>query len=235
MRTLVLFDIDGTLVLTGGAGLRALERAFLETFGIDDAFAGMALAGRTDSLILEDALARRGLQATPDELERFRGRYMELLREEIERSGPRKGVMPGVRELLDTLAEHDRVALALLTGNFPETAQIKLEHFFLWHYFVWGVFGDEATDRNHLVPIAIERARMRGLTSIAPLNVLVVGDTPADVACATAAGARSVAVATGSYDSHALRAAGATVVFEDLTDTERFLRLLEADGHQGDL
>ena len=229
MRRLVLFDIDGTLVLTGGAGIRAMNRAFREMFGIVDGFTGIPVAGRTDRVIIEEALARGGLPPTPEAVGRFRLRYVELLRDHIGHPGPRKGVMPGVRELLDALATHDRAAVALLTGNFPETAQIKLEHFLLWRYFDWGVFGDEATDRNDLVPIAMERARSRGLERIEASEVLVIGDTPADVECAAAVGTKAVAVATGSHDAETLRAAGATIVFEDLSDTARFLALLEAD------
>ena len=228
VRRLVLFDIDGTLVLTGGAGLRAMNHAFHQMFGIEDGFTGIPVAGRTDRVIIEDALSGSGLPPSEEAVGRFRVRYGELLREQIDHPGPRKGVMPGVRALLDSLAVHHRAAVALLTGNFPETAQIKLEHFLLWEYFDWGVFGDEASDRNDLMPIAMDRARARGLAPIEAGNVLVVGDTPADIECAAVVGATAVAVATGGYDAETLRAAGASVVFENLTDTERFLGLLEA-------
>jgi phosphoglycolate phosphatase-like HAD superfamily hydrolase len=226
-RRLVLFDIDGTLVLTGRAGLRAMIRTFAEMFGATDAFAGIPVAGRTDQAIFTDAVARLGLKSEPEMLETFRRRYCDLLSTEILQPGPRKGVMPGVELLLDVLAARDHVTLALLTGNFAEAARIKLEFFGLWRYFVSGAFGDDAEDRNALVAVALRRVREAGRPRFDPAHVFVVGDTPLDIAAAQAAGARSVGVATGDYDPDSLSASGADAVFADLSDTEAFLRLLE--------
>lgn len=135
--------------------------------------------------------------------------------------------MPGIRELLDALAARGDVMLALLTGNFEEGARIKLGYFDLWRYFRCGAFGDDASDRNLLVPFAVRRAQACGLPAIPLSDVLVVGDTPADVACAHAGGARAVAVATGSSSVEQLRATGAEAVFTDLSDTAAFLRLVD--------
>jgi phosphoglycolate phosphatase-like HAD superfamily hydrolase len=135
--------------------------------------------------------------------------------------------MPGVHALLDALTVRDDLALGLLTGNFAEGARIKLEHFDLWKYFAFGAFGDDAADRNALVPVAVERARARGVGGVTPADVLVVGDTPHDVACALAVGAVPVGVATGGFSVDQLRASGAEIVFEDLSDREAFLKLLE--------
>lgn len=228
MRKLVLFDIDGTLVLTGGAGLRAMNRAIEEVLGHGDGLNGIPIAGRTDWSILVDAVAKVGRQIDDVLLGILRDRYVAHLAAEIEHPGKgTKAVMPGVRELLDHLDEREDVFVGLLTGNFEEGARIKLGHFDLWRYFSCGAFGGDAADRNALVPFAVERARQCGLSDIRSTDVLVVGDTPHDVACAHAAGAVPVAVATGGYTVDQLRASGATIVFEDLRDTPAFVKLLE--------
>jgi phosphoglycolate phosphatase-like HAD superfamily hydrolase len=227
-RQLVLFDIDGTLVLTGGAGLRAMNRACEHIVGHRSALEGVAIAGRTDWIILDDALAQNGLTLDADLLDELRRRYVEHLQEEIQLPGEGvKAVMPGIRELLDALRPRDDMALGLLTGNFAEGARIKLQYFDLWKYFPCGAFGDDASDRNHLVPVALERARECGLIDASPSEVFVVGDTPHDVACARAVGATPVGVATGRYSVGQLRAAGADVVFQDLGDTAAVLRVLD--------
>ena len=224
---LVLFDIDGTLVLTGGAGIRAMNRACEDITGHPDVLDGIAIAGRTDWIILEDALARQGRALDRSLLHELRERYVQHLREEITMPGRgAKGVMPGIRELLDALHARGDVALGLLTGNFAEGARVKLEYFDLWKYFPCGAFGDDASDRNALVPVAIERARVCGVADASPSDVVVVGDTPHDIACAMAVGARPVGVATGSYSVEDLRSRGAEAVFPDLRDTATFLKLL---------
>ena len=227
MPKLVLFDIDGTLVLTGGAGLRAMNRACDAVLGHREALDGIPVAGRTDWIILHDALRRIGHELDEPLFARLRDEYVRHLRVEIEEPGRGvKAVMPGIRPLLDTLAAREDVFLGLLTGNFEEGARIKLEHFDLWRYFRCGAFGDDAADRNALVPFAIARARECGLDEVAAHDVLVIGDTPHDVACAKAVGAVPVAVATGSYSTGQLRQSGAEVVFEDLSETDAFLTLL---------
>ena len=230
MRKLVLFDIDGTLVLTGGAGLRAMNRALEEAFGRANALDGIPIAGRTDWAILADAVRRFGRTLDGATLADLQGRYVANLSEEIQHPGSgRKAVMPGIREILEELDRRDDVTTGLLTGNFEEGARIKLGYFDLWRYFRFGAFGGDAADRNALVPFAVERARACGLPEIADSDVLVVGDTPHDVMCAHVAGATAVAVATGSSSVDELRATGAEHVFEHLADTNAFLRLLEQD------
>jgi len=228
MRKLVLFDIDGTLVLTSGAGLRAMNKACAELVGHAEALAGIPVAGRTDRVILSDVVQRIGRELDEPLLEHLRDRYLAHLAEEIQHPGrgPR-GVMPGIRPLLDTLHERDDVFLGLLTGNFEEGARIKLEHFDLWKYFRCGAYADDAADRNALVPFALQRARGCGLPEVGPRDILVVGDTPHDVACARAVGAVAVGVATGGFTTAQLDESGADVVFEDLSDGGEFLRLVE--------
>lgn len=224
---LILFDIDGTLVLTGRAGMRAMNLACRDVVRSDDAMRGVNFAGRTDWSILDDVMRKFGRTLDAPLLDELRRRYVRHLVEEIQSPGEGvKDVMPGIRELLEALGTRDDVGLALLTGNFIESAQIKLEHFDLWKYFPCGAFGGDAASRNDLVPVAMTRARESGLADVDPGHVLVVGDTPHDVECALVAGARPVAVATGGYSMEDLRASGADIVFEDLSDTNAFLQLL---------
>jgi phosphoglycolate phosphatase-like HAD superfamily hydrolase len=224
MAKLVLFDIDGTLVLTGGAGLRAMTRACQAIVGHAGALEGIPVAGRTDWIILHDTLSRLGRDLDRDLFDRLRDRYVEYLRHEILQPGKGfNGALPGVPELLESLHGREDVHLALLTGNFEAGARIKLERFDLWRYFRCGAYGDDAPDRNALVPVAVERATACGIPAIVPADVIVVGDTPHDVACARAAGATPIGVATGGYTADELRACGADVVFDTLRDTERVI------------
>ena len=227
MIKLILFDIDGTLVLTGGAGGRAMGRAFADIFGLQNGLASISMAGRTDAWIVAQMAAERGVAYDTGILERFHDAYISYLLQEIHKPGPQKGVLPGVRAVLDALEGQAGAHLALLTGNFERGAQIKLEYFDLWRYFPSGAFGDRAHDRNTLLPAAIARVEASGGPSVQPSEVVVVGDTPLDVAVAVAAGARSLAVATGSYDVDALRASGADVVLEDLSDVKAVLEGLK--------
>ena len=227
---LILFDIDGTLLLSGRAGLRAMTRAFADTFGITNAFDGQSFGGRTDSYLVSTALRANGMPDTPEQHERFRQTYIPLLAEEIEHPGTgHKGLMPGARELLEALGDHDHLHLALLTGNYREAAEVKLQHFELWDFFEWGAFSDDAADRNALVPIARRRAETYDIPGEAIELVIVIGDTPHDIECARVAGARSIAVATGGFTVEQLREAGADEVLADLSDTRRVLALLGID------
>ena len=223
---ILLFDIDGTLLLSGRAGYRALTSAFEELFGVERGFDQVPVAGMTDNLILTDALARAGVTADTAARARFHRRYCELFADEIHFPGPRKGLMPGVLPLLERLSQLEQVRCGLVTGNFAEPARIKLEHFNLWRFFHFGAYGDDAPVRDELVPIAVERAGRAGVRVEAAPDVVVIGDTPLDVQCATAAGARSIAVATGSYDVVALRQTEADTVLVDLGETDAVVELL---------
>jgi phosphoglycolate phosphatase len=203
-----------------------MSLAFEELFAVRDAFQGIPMAGRTDTWILADAASAHAISHDSPGLSRFREVYIRHLIVELEKPGARKGVMPGVRDLLDALSERDDVYLALLTGNYEAGARIKLEYFDLWKYFPCGAFGDEAPNRNGLVPKAVARVAACGGPSFSAADAVVIGDTPLDVACAAICGARSIAVATGSHDVGQLQAAGADVVLQDLGDTDQVLRVI---------
>jgi phosphoglycolate phosphatase len=224
--TTVLLDIDGTLIRTGRAGSRAMNRAFEDVFGIAGAFDGVEMAGRTDRWIVDDAAARAGVDMTAENFDRFQMRYLSRLTDALREPAPGKGVLPGVRALLETIDHSDSVFAALLTGNCEAGARIKLQHFDIWKFFRCGAYGDEVTDRNHLFDVAVARAEACGAPRVAPHEVVVVGDTVLDVACAKAAGARSVAVATGPCDVDTLKKSGADFVVRDLSDTAAFFRML---------
>ena len=145
-----------------------MARAFEDLFSVPNAFQHIEMPGRTDSWILSDAVAAHGTPWAAADRTRFREVYLEHLRREIELPGARKGVMPGVRPLLDLLGRRDDVYLALLTGNYEEAARIKLEYFDLWRYFRCGAFGDDAPDRNGLLPKAMAAIRECGGPEVAP-------------------------------------------------------------------
>jgi phosphoglycolate phosphatase-like HAD superfamily hydrolase len=229
MPKLVLFDIDGTLVLTGGAGIRAMNRAGESLLGVPDLLEGIQVAGRTDWIILHDALRKRGRDLDHALFTRLREEYVANLRDAIlERGQGVKAVMPGIPDLIAALQARDDVFLGLLTGNFEAGARIKLEYFDLWRHFKCGAFGDDAADRNALVPFALDRARGCGLPELAYQDVFVIGDTPHDVACADAVGAVPIAVATGSYSVEQLRETGARIVLQDLSDTPAVMQLIDS-------
>jgi phosphoglycolate phosphatase len=225
--SLILFDVDGTLLLSGGAGVRSMTRAFEALYGVADAFAGIDVGGRTDTFLLARALQRAGLPDTTAQHRRFREAYLAVLNDEIHRPGVgRHGLLPGVEPLLHLLKQDRAFHLALLTGNYEPAAYIKLKHFGLARFFGWGAFGDDSEDRGELARLALRRAGERSVPVMARDRAIVVGDTPHDVACAQAIGARSLAVATGSHSVDQLQQSGADFVIGDLSDIDEVLRVL---------
>jgi len=221
---LLLFDIDGTLISSGEAGTRALNRAFEELFGIKDAFRSIKMAGKTDPQIMKEAMQLYGVPCTETNLQAMIRGYLKHLRREI--NNPYRRVMPGIHEALDVL--HRQYHLGLLTGNLQEGARIKLSPFGLNKYFPTGAFGSDHEDRNKLLPIALERCSSNG-KRFTPHRTVVIGDTPRDVECAKIHGAYVVAVATGPYTMEELKQAGAHLVLptlQNLRILEEFLRSL---------
>ncbi len=226
MEKLVLFDIDGTLILSGGAGMRAMNQAFEDLFDVVDALDGISLSGRTDAMIIQDAMRKARVSDEPDMMDYFKNRYFELLPAEMDQPGTQKGVMPGINELLPELAQRPHVQLGLLTGNWETSGRIKIGYFKLNDYFPFGAFADDSSDRNALVPIAIERFNMHSGKAVTPKQVFVVGDTPKDIECTKPHGVVSVAVGAAHYDSTQLAEYDPDVLFDDLSDVDAVLSVL---------
>lgn len=220
-RAILLFDIDGTLAVTQGAGTRAMSRVFREVFGIADALAGIDFAGRSDRWISATAFERAGREASAATIAEFQDAYVPALREELKR-GSR--LLPGAAELLDALADQP-VVLGLGTGNFRRAAEAKLGHLGVWERFVDGGFGDDAADRTALLAAGL--ARLRPLAS-SDAEVVVIGDTRHDVEAARGIGARVLAVQTGFARPGDL--IGADWLVADLTDTRAVVDLLTRGG-----
>jgi phosphoglycolate phosphatase len=223
---LILFDIDGTLVDSGGAGTRALDLAFAELFSISSAFVQISMAGKTDMQIVREGLLLHGISSGNGVVPGIIAAYLKHLSRQIQNHD--KHLKPGIREALDALTSlKDRYALGLLTGNVEEGARIKLEAFNLNRYFSFGAFGSDNEDRNRLLPIAVERFEYLSGRKTAYEDCIVIGDTPRDSWCSKPYGALSIGVATGPYGIETLKNAGADKVFETLADTEGFLKELE--------
>jgi phosphoglycolate phosphatase len=225
MKKLLLFDIDGTLLASGGAGIRSLEAAAAEQFGDAD-LRGIEIAGRTDSLIARQVLARHGVEATREAIGAFLECYLSHLERLVSQVEGR--LLPGVVELLDGLKRHPDMVLALLTGNLSRGAELKLSQYGVWHYFEFGAYADDHHDRNELGPVARTRARQQLGIEFPPERIYVLGDTPHDIACARAIDARAVAVATGKHTRADLAAHAPEFLFDDLRDVAAVIRALEA-------
>jgi len=226
MIKLLLFDIDGTLISTARAGTRAMNIAFREMFGVDDGFAKIPMAGRTDPTIIRDGLEAHGLSAVDGTYTEYIKRYLSHLEREMATSIGKK-VMPGVREILDFICSREgSPVLGLLTGNIEAGAQVKLKDMGLWRYFSVGAFGSDHDNRDRLLDVALERCQNQLGLRLRAEEAMVVGDTPKDISCSKPFGATAVAVATGPYSVDELAAHGPHHLFPDLSDTDAFLKLL---------
>ena len=198
MLKLVLFDIDGTLIQSGGAGERAFARVCELEFGIKDGTANLQFAGRTDSSIVRDFFSEFGIPDTAENFRRFFDAYVFMLDDLLRRLDGR--VLPGVNCLLEQFRSCPHPpAIGLLTGNIRLGAQIKLSHYQLWDHFQTGGFGDDHEDRNQIAAIAHQRGSRLLNSTLKGDEVVVIGDTPRDVECGRAIGARVIAVATGKF------------------------------------
>lgn len=215
---LLLFDIDGTLVDTGGKGMAALRKTALEVFGGDGP--PLDLAGSTDLGILENLYVHFGIEQSVEKTHAFFEAYHRHLADSLE-SNPGEGrVLDGAVDLLESLVTKQHAQLALLTGNTSLGAQIKLRHYGLGQHFSFGAFGSDRANRNELGMIALERALAITGRQYHPDRTLIIGDTPKDIACAHAIGARCLAVATGQFNADQLTEAGADWVIGSLREIE---------------
>jgi phosphoglycolate phosphatase-like HAD superfamily hydrolase len=211
-----LFDIDGTLLASGGAGKAAMEAALQAEFGLEAIRVHVPYSGRTDRAIGRDLLEAHGTAGSPENWQRLRDAYLGRLPECLQRHRGR--VLPGIAALLERLAAGGNVALGLLTGNVRAGARLKLGHYGLWHHFAFGGFGDEHFERDDVAreALAVLRRHLDGAVRLD--RVWVIGDTPLDVRCARAIGANAVAVATGWHSREELEAAEPDLLLTDLSD-----------------
>ncbi len=229
---LILFDIDGTLLWTNGAGRRAIHRALLDEVGTAGPIDGYRFDGKTDPQIVRELLELAGHpeSRSDDRITAVCRRYVDLLTAELAKPTQTTKLYPGIKELLAALEPYEtdhRALVGLLTGNVQHGAALKLRSAGLDPArFVVGAFGSDSHSRADLPAVAAKRATERTGRRFTGADLVVVGDTPDDVACARPMGARTVGVATGFYDTAALRAAGATHVFENLGDTQAVLQAL---------
>lgn len=210
---LILFDIDGTLVDTGGAGVAALQHAAVEVFGA--AGPSLDLAGNTDGAILRGFFEYFGSKYDPAVGEQFYQSYLSRIRGNLRNPNYGGCLLGGVDPMLASLREEGN-SLGLLTGNIERGAMIKVSHYGIADYFQFGAYGDDHWNRNKLGPIALERAEESTGMKFSQDEILVIGDTPKDVACAHAFGVQCVAVATGDFSEEELAACGADRVVPNL-------------------
>jgi phosphoglycolate phosphatase-like HAD superfamily hydrolase len=226
MRTIVLWDIDNTLLYTGGAGSIGMTRAFRDLYGVDDGFQRIEFSGRTDTAIFADAARAHGVadDRLPAERRRFLDAYIPHLHRALNEVTTGH-LMPGIVDVLDALDQRDGVVQGLGTGNFRRGGELKLRHFEIARYFPGciGGFGEDSEHRADVIAAGIERLRNG---DGAPSRVVVIGDTPHDVSAARANGAFALAVATGRDSVEDLLACGADIALPDLSDVARAVDII---------
>ncbi len=226
MKSLLLWDIDGTLINADGAGCRAVLQAMKDCFGVEASFDGFELAGRTDRQIMEWLMVSHNLENSKEIFQQFSARYIECLNREILLANIH--TYKGVESILQTLHHRDDIFQGLLTGNLSGAARVKLECLDLCRYFSFGAYGEDGADRNTLGPIALQRAsRQHGYDfETEPDRVYVIGDTDRDIVCGKAIGAVTIAVATGFHSKERLATANPTLLLDDFTEPAEFFAIL---------
>jgi phosphoglycolate phosphatase-like HAD superfamily hydrolase len=227
-KLLILWDIDGTILHSTGSGMKALEAALEDVFGVVGSFAGIDFAGRTDRLIIRQVFERFKIEHSPANIDRYLDGYIAALPRSLAANNSR--ILPGLPEILQAAHARDDVAQGLLTGNIRRGAQAKLGHHGLWDLFPIGAFADDSEVRNELGPHALRRARRHWGVDFPAERVWIVGDTPHDIACARAVGARALAVASGSYGLAALTEHRPDAALADLGNPAAFWGALGAAG-----
>lgn len=227
MKTLLLFDIDGTLLLTGGAGKVAFEEAFEEIFEIPNAWGNLDPHGRTDPAIFDEVAKRvLGRLLSPGEFDLLMERYEEVFEERIQQS-PQFRLMPGVIELLERLSRDPNIFLALATGNFERAGRMKLKHGAVEHYFMTGGFGNDARERDKILLAAVAYSEELAREHFEKNRIFVIGDTEYDIAAAKKAGVRSIAVLTNGRTRKDFEQDPPDYILEDLTDIPAFMACLD--------
>jgi phosphoglycolate phosphatase len=217
-----LFDIDGTLLNSGGAGKAAMESGLAAEFGLDHIQQGVPYSGRTDRAIGHDLLRLHGVEPSPENWRRLQTAYLRNLPSSLKRYNGR--VLPGIAALLEQLGAHEKTKVGLLTGNIRAGAEAKLGFFRLFQHFAFGGFGDEHLERDDVAHEALAAARAY-CGEVTCERIWVIGDTPLDVRCARAIGARVAAVATGVHSLEELEAEQPDLLLADLSDATRLLAM----------
>jgi phosphoglycolate phosphatase-like HAD superfamily hydrolase len=226
---LILFDIDGTLLLTQRAGIGAMHDAGRELFGESFTIDGVEFAGRLDPLIWQDLVRLNSLIDGPAEHDRFRATYGKHLEKRLGTSNTAL-LLPGVKELVSRLGEIEHVTLGLLTGNYPETGRLKIRCAGIDpDVFVIAAWGIDGATRRDLPPVAMDRLASHAGRRFEGRNVVIIGDTPHDVDCAKAHGCRSIGVATGVFSVPQLQASGADIAVPDLGQVDEIVAWLLQD------
>ncbi|HJX24547.1 MAG TPA: HAD hydrolase-like protein [Chthoniobacterales bacterium] len=223
-KRLLLFDIDGTLVSTGGAGVRALKLVIEKRYGVHDDLHDIEIAGRTDSGIAASILKKYGTNETNGKVTDFLDEYIGFLQQTVSTTDGQ--VLPGMSEILTRMKTRPDRVLGLLTGNIKRGAELKLQHYGLWDFFEFGAFADDHHDRNQLGEFARARAKEKHGHDFDAAQIDVIGDTGHDVACGKAFGARTVAIATGSWSREQLAAHKPDFLFDDLANVGEVMRVL---------
>lgn len=226
MKRLLLWDIDGTLLASGGAGMRALQLAFQKEFLANGLINDIDFHGRTDRWIMRRIFEKFALVPSEENFNRLTDAYLRTLPAELAK-GPAR-ILPGVQDLLRSTGAHPEIVQGLLTGNLRAGAEAKLRQHGIWEHFPFGAFGDDAELRNDLGPHALRRAKELGGLDFPPRQVWIIGDTPHDIACARAIGANCLAVATGGHKADSLAAHHPTALLSDLSSPQEFWRALES-------
>ena len=227
--TVALFDIDGTLIVTGGTGRRSVNRAFDKMYGRADACDSFGFDGMTDRLIARMGLEAIGVEATAEAIDAWLGEYLLALADEVTRADSASfRLLPGMAQAI-AAAQGAAMAVGLGTGNVREGARIKLERVGVHHHFRFGGFGSDAEARPDVIRIGAERGAAELGVPLAECRVVIIGDTPRDVHAARSIGAECIAVATGTYTAEQLREAGADFVFPDFSEPVALAALIAND------
>ncbi|HLN29806.1 MAG TPA: HAD hydrolase-like protein [Gemmataceae bacterium] len=218
-----LFDIDGTLLSSGGAGKAAMEAALAAEFGVPRASDGIPFSGRTDRAIARDLFRLHGIEESAAHWQRFVSEYLRVLPAQL--ASHQGKVLPGIADLLQSLSQRDDMAVGLLTGNIRDGARIKLGHYDIYHHFAFGGFGDHFFDRDQVAQEALAAVQGHLNEAVDTTTIWVIGDTPLDIRCARSIGARAVAVATGLHSLESLAEERPDLALADLSDPQPLLRL----------
>jgi phosphoglycolate phosphatase-like HAD superfamily hydrolase len=226
-KTLLLFDIDGTLLLTGGAGKIAFEEAFEEIFEIPNAWGDLDPHGKTDPAIFDEVAKRElGRLLSPGEFDLLMERYEEIFEERIQQS-PRFELMPGVVAILEHLSRDTSLFLSLATGNFERAGRMKLQRGGVEHYFLTGGFGNDAREREKILLAAVAYSEEFARQRFEKDRIFVIGDTEYDIAAAKKAGLRSIAVLTNGRTHQSFEKDPPNHILQDLTDISAFMACLK--------